>query len=91
MNKNEIIANVADMYELSKTQVKTVLEATLDTIKDVLEEGEKVELFGFGNFSVGVRAARKGRNPKTGEEINIAESKVIKFKPSKTLKDAINN
>jgi DNA-binding protein HU-beta len=91
MNKNELIANVADMYEKPKTEVKEVLDGLLETVKDALEEGEKVELFGFGNFTISERAARKGRNPQTGDEIQIAASKVVKFKPAKALKDAVNN
>jgi DNA-binding protein HU-beta len=91
MNKKELIANVADMNEMSQTEVKEVLDATLETVKDALEEGEKVELFGFGNFSVAERAARKGRNPQTGKPIDIPASMQVKFKPAKALKDAVNN
>lgn len=91
MNKKEIIETVADMYEMSKSEVKNILDATLDTMKDALEDGQKVELFGFGNFTIVERAARKGRNPATGDAIDIAASKAVKFKPSKNLKDLINN
>lgn len=90
MNKKDLINAVADMYERNKTEVKEVVEGVLDTIKESLEAGEKVELFGFGNFKVIERSARKGRNPATGKSINIPASKGVKFKPSKTLKDLVN-
>lgn len=89
MNKNEIIAAVAEMNDYPKTNVKNVLDATLETITDSLEAGEKVDMFGFGSFSVVERAARKGRNPATGDAIDIPASKVVKFKPAKGLKDAV--
>lgn len=90
VTKKEIIDAVADMYEMSKKSVKDILDATLDTIAENLEEGNAVDLFGFGKFSITERAARKGRNPATGETIDIAASKSVKFKPSKTLKDTVN-
>lgn len=90
MNKKELIENVADMNDMSKSDVKNVLEAALETIRDAMEEGEEVDLRGFGKFFVTHRAARKGRNPKTGEEIKIKASNSVRFKVSKTLKDAVN-
>ena len=64
-------------------------DATIETISDTLASGEDVDLFGFGKFSVGTRAARTGRNPQTGESLEIPESKVVKFKPAKALKTSV--
>lgn len=90
MNKTELIESVADMNDMAKSEVKEVLDATIETIQDALSEGEEVVLPGFGKFSVTHRAARKGRNPQTGKAIQIAASKSPKFKPGKTFKDAVN-
>ncbi len=90
MTKKELIANVADMNDMPQNQVKETLDATLEMIQDALSEGEEVVLPGFGKFTVAHRAARKGRNPSTGEEIQIAASKGPKFKPGKPFKDAVN-
>lgn len=90
MTKKDLIENVADMNEMKKSDVENVLNVTLDTIKDALEEKETVDLYGFGKFSTSERAARKGRNPATGESIEIAASTQVKFKPAKAFKDAVN-
>ncbi|MGE5701500.1 MAG: HU family DNA-binding protein [Clostridia bacterium] len=89
MNKTELIAKVAETTELTKKDATKAVDAVLDAIADALKEGDKVQLIGFGNFEVRERAARKGRNPQTGEEIEIASSKIPAFKPGKQLKDSI--
>jgi DNA-binding protein HU-beta len=89
MNKTELIARVAEITELTKKDATKAVDAVLDAIAEALKAGEKVQLIGFGNFEVRERAARKGRNPQTGEEINIASSKVPAFKPGKQLKESI--
>ena len=89
MNKTELIAKVAETTELTKKDATKAVDAVLDAIAEALKAGEKVQLIGFGNFEVRERAARKGRNPQTGEEIEIASSKIPAFKPGKQLKDLI--
>ena len=90
MNKTELIAAVAERAELSKKDAEAVITATLDTITEALKEGEKVQLVGFGTFEVSERAAREGRNPRTGETMPIKACKSPKFKPGKALKDMVN-
>ncbi len=89
MNKTELVAKVAETTELTKKDATKAVDAVLDAIAEALKNGDKVQLIGFGNFEVRERAARKGRNPQTGEEIEIASSKVPAFKPGKQLKDSI--
>ena len=89
MNKTELINAVADKTQLSKKDAEAVLTATLDAITDALKEGDKVQLVGFGSFEVKTRAARVGRNPKTGTEIEIPQTKTPVFKAGKALKDAV--
>ncbi|GMB07865.1 nucleoid protein Hbs [Thermolongibacillus altinsuensis] len=89
MNKTELITKVAETSGLSKKDASKAVDAVFDAITEALKNGEKVQLIGFGNFEVRERAARKGRNPQTGEEIEIAASKVPAFKPGKALKDAV--
>ncbi|WLR53103.1 HU family DNA-binding protein [Bacillus tianshenii] len=89
MNKTELINAVAEASELSKKDATKAVDAVFDSIMDALKEGDKVQLIGFGNFEVRERAARKGRNPQTGDEIEIPASKVPAFKPGKALKDAV--
>ncbi|MDX8359874.1 MULTISPECIES: HU family DNA-binding protein [Bacillaceae] len=89
MNKAELINTVAESSELSKKDATKAVDAVFDTILETLKTGDKVQLIGFGNFEVRERAARKGRNPQTGEEIEIPASKVPAFKPGKALKDAV--
>ncbi|WP_103108563.1 HU family DNA-binding protein [Brevibacillus reuszeri] len=89
MNKTDLVAKVAEQAELTKKDATSAVDAVLDAIADALKEGDKVSLIGFGNFEVRERAARKGRNPQTGEEIEIAASKVPAFKPGKELKDSV--
>ncbi len=89
MNKTELINAVAEASELSKKDATKAVDAVFDTILEALKAEDKVQLIGFGNFEVRERAARKGRNPQTGEEIEIPASKVPAFKPGKALKDAV--
>ncbi|WP_210365512.1 HU family DNA-binding protein [Bacillus sp. REN3] len=89
MNKTELINAVAEASELSKKDATKAVDAVFESILNALKDGEKVQLIGFGNFEVRERAARKGRNPQTGDEIEISASKVPAFKPGKALKDAV--
>ncbi|TLS35926.1 HU family DNA-binding protein [Pseudalkalibacillus caeni] len=89
MNKTDLINAVAESAELSKKDATKAVDAVIDNISKSLSDGDKVQLIGFGNFEVRERAARKGRNPQTGEEIEIAASKVPAFKPGKALKDSV--
>jgi len=91
MNKTELIAKVAEATDMTKKEATQSVEAILSVITEALSSGEKVQLIGFGNFEVRNRAARKGRNPQTGEEIHIPASKVPAFRPGKQLKAAVNN
>ena len=90
MNKNDLIANVASSAGLSKSDATRSLESLLDTITNALKRGEKVSIVGFGNFSISERKATTGRNPRTGESIQIPASKRPKFSVGKALKDAVN-
>lgn len=90
MNKNDLIASVADAADLSKADAGKAVDAVFDAISGALSSGGDVRLVGFGTFSVAARAATKGRNPRTGEEIDIPASKQPKFKAGKGLKDAVN-
>ena len=90
MNKSELVANVAAKAEITKKDAEKAVAAVFESIQGALVEGDKVQLIGFGTFEVRERAARVGRNPQTGEEIQIAAAKVPAFKPGKALKDAVN-
>ena len=90
MKKSELVAQLADQNDLTKRQAEKVIDDFLDLIKDELAKGEKVVLSGFGTFEVRTRVARSGRNPRTGEEINVPAQKTPAFKVGKLLKDAIN-
>jgi DNA-binding protein HU-beta len=90
MNKAELIAEVAEKTGLSKKDCERVVNATLQTISETIETGEKVQLVGFGVFDVKMREARIGRNPKTKEEIQIPASRVPVFKAGKALKDSVD-
>ena len=91
MNKTELIAAVAEKAGLTKKDVEKTITATLETVKEVVAKGDKVQVVGFGTFEVSERAAREGRNPQSGEPMTIAASKAPKFKAGKALKDMINN
>jgi DNA-binding protein HU-beta len=89
--KADIVDYIADNVEgISKRQATEALESAIEAICMHLEKGDRVQVPGFGSFSVSARAARTGRNPKTGESINIAASKNVRFKPGKDLKDSLN-
>jgi DNA-binding protein HU-beta len=90
MNKSELIDAVASATDLSKADATRAADAVLDTITGALSRGDQVTLVGFGTFSVRERAARAGRNPQTGETIQIKASKSPGFKAGKALKDAVN-
>ena len=90
MNKTELVKTISNNIEgATQKDVCVVLDTFMDVVKDTLVNGDKIALTGFGTFEVAERAARKGRNPKTGEEILIPASKAPKFKAGKTLKDAV--
>ena len=89
MTKVELIAAVANEANLTKKDAEAAVNSALNAITNALKEGDKVALVGFGTFEVRERAARTGRNPHTGEAIEIAAAKVPAFKPGKALKDAI--
>ena len=90
MNKSDLVDAIAKSAELSKDAAARALDATVDTIKKALKKGDTVSLVGFGTFKVGKRAARNGRNPRTGATIKIKAAKVPKFSAGKGLKDAVN-
>ncbi|HWZ48776.1 MAG: DNA-binding protein HU-beta, plays a role in replication and in rpo translation [Herbaspirillum sp.] len=90
MNKTELIEHIANEAEISKAASTRALDALISAVKKTLKKNGSVTLVGFGTFSVGKRAARTGRNPRTGEAIKIKAAKVPKFKPGKGLKDAVN-
>ncbi|MGR5912006.1 HU family DNA-binding protein [Bacillus cereus] len=89
MNKTELIKNVAQNAEISQKEATVVVQTVVESITNTLAVGEKVQLIGFGTFEVRERAARTGRNPQTGEEMQIAASKVPAFKAGKELKEAV--
>ena len=90
MNKTELVAAMAEQTNLSKKDVEAALKAFIDVVAEELKKGEKVQLVGFGTFEVSERAAREGRNPQTGETMQIKASKTPKFKAGKALKDMLN-
>ena len=90
VNKAELIEHIASQADISKSQAGRVLDATISAIKNTLRKGGAVSLVGFGTFAVGKRAARTGRNPRTGAAVKIKAAKVPKFRPGKALKDALN-
>ena len=90
MNKSELVAAIAQNAELSKKDAENALTATINAISKALADGDKVQLVGFGTFDVRERAAREGKNPRTGEIITIAAAKVPGFKAGRALKDLVN-
>ncbi len=91
MNKSELVAAMAEQAGISKKDAENALKAFTDVVTQELSKGGKIQLVGFGTFEVSERAARTGRNPHTGEEMQIAASKAPKFKAGKALKDAVNS
>jgi DNA-binding protein HU-beta len=90
MNKTELIDQIAASADISKAAAGRALDATVEAIKEALKAGDTVSLIGFGTFYVGERAARTGRNPRTGETLEIKPAKQPKFRSGKGLKDALN-
>ena len=90
MNKNEFVDRVADMADMTKAEAGRAVDAVFDAITEALKKGDDVRIVGFGTFSASKRAAREGRNPRTGETIQIAASNQPKFSAGKGLKDALN-
>ena len=90
MNKTELVEAMAEQTNLSKKDAEAALKAFIDVVSEELKKGEKVQLVGFGTFEVSERAAREGRNPQTGETMEIKASKTPKFKAGKALKDMMN-
>ena len=89
MNKTELVGQVAAKTGMTKKDVEKVVSAFFATVEESLKEGDKVQLVGFGTFEVRERKSRKGRNPQTGEEINIPAARVPAFKAGKALKDSV--
>ncbi|MDY6286547.1 MAG: HU family DNA-binding protein [Bilifractor sp.] len=89
MNKTELVAEIAKESDLSKKDAEKALTAFTDVVSKALKDGDKVQLVGFGTFEVSERSARTGRNPQTGETIEIKASKTPKFKAGKALKDLV--
>ncbi len=90
MNKSELIDAIAASADISKAAAGRALDAALEAVKKALKKGDMVTLVGFGTFYVGKRAARTGRNPRTGAAIKIKAAKVPKFRAGKALKDSVN-
>jgi len=89
MNKAELIEAIASKADLTKADAKKALDAFIESTTKSLKKGDRVALVGFGSFSVAKRAARTGRNPKTGQEMQIPAKKVVKFKPGADLADSV--
>jgi DNA-binding protein HU-beta len=90
VNKTELIEHIAKHADISKAAATRALESMIGAVKTTLKKGGSVSLVGFGTYAVGKRAARSGRNPRTGAQIKIKAAKVPKFRPGKALKDALN-
>ena len=90
MNKSDLITSVSENTGVARNMLEVVFGRIFNNIESALSDGDQVAIHGFGTFSVKTRAARQGRNPRTGDAIDIPESRVITFKPAKTLKENIN-
>lgn len=90
MTKADLVENIYQKTGFSKKDSAEIVETVFDLIKSTLEEGEKIKIAGFGNFVVKEKATRRGRNPQTGDEIKISSRRILTFKPSQVLKNAIN-
>ncbi|MFO7768334.1 MAG: HU family DNA-binding protein [bacterium] len=89
MTKADIVENIAEKTGLTKTDTSLVVEGIIETLKEAMVSGESVEIRGFGTFKIKKRAARRARNPRTGEPVDIPAKYVPAFKPSRELKDAV--
>ena len=90
MTKADLVENVYLKTGFSKKESADIVEMIFDLLKETLENGEKVKIAGFGNFVVKEKATRRGRNPQTGDEIEISSRKILTFKPSQVLKSSLN-
>jgi DNA-binding protein HU-beta len=90
VNKSELIDHIAEQADISKAAAGRALDAVITGVTQTLRKGDTVSLVGFGTFAVTTRAARTGRNPRTGATIKISKAKIPKFRPGKALKDAVN-
>jgi len=90
MNKTELINQIADSAEISKKAAGDALQAFMEAVTDTMKKGDKLQLIGFGTFSVADRSARTARNPQTGKEMKVPAKKVVKFKVGSKLADAVN-
>lgn len=90
MNKAQLVEKIAQKSNVPKNQAESLLDATLESIVEALQEGEEVKLVGFGSFVRTTRKAKQGRNPKTGESVHIPAAHIPKFKPGKDFKDSLN-
>lgn len=90
MNKKELVEKISQSADITKAAAETVLNSFMTSVEDALKKDEKVVLVGFGTFSVSKRAARKGRNPQTGKELNIPSKNIPKFKAGAKLVEAVN-
>lgn len=90
MNRKKIARKVADKYDITMAVAEKVLYSSLEIISDTLESGHRVMLHGFGTFKTKDMAARRGRNPMTGESVNISAKRIVKFSPGKNLKERVN-
>ena len=88
--RNEFVGSIAQKADISQDDAKKVIKAFAETVTEALAQGDNLALIGFGTFEVRDRAARKGRNPRTGEEVQIPASKLPAFRPGKSLKEAVN-
>jgi DNA-binding protein HU-beta len=89
MTKAELVATIANEVDIAKSQAEKVVDGFVSAVSEALSDGDKLTLVGFGTFSVGTRSQREGRNPRTGEKIQIPASKVVKFKSGKTLSEKV--
>ncbi len=90
MTKAELVAKIAEQAGITKVQAEKALGSVVEAVVDVVKDGDSINVTGLGTFSLAEREARKGRNPQTGEEIDIPASKSMKFKAAKAVKDALN-
>ncbi len=90
MNKTQLVAKISEKSGLTKKDANKVVDSFIETVEEALVDGEKVVLVGFGTFEVKTRKARSGRNPRTGEVINVAEKSIPVFKAGKAIKDKVN-
>ncbi|HEX5033406.1 MAG TPA: integration host factor subunit alpha [bacterium] len=90
MTKADLVESIYEKIGFSKKESSDIVEMIFDTMKDTLERGEKIKISGFGNFVVRAKRPRMGRNPQTGEEIEISARRVLTFRPSQVLKQALN-